>query len=432
MPRLEEGQKFEHYRVVRRLGNGIAGESYEAEDTRIQRKVTLKLLHPWSTLPDAARRQFFREMQGISFITHPYMAATLDYGEVDGQLYIARRYVGPGSLLGNEGRSWFRPPLNVASAIRFTHQLAQALYQLHNYGYLHGSLTLSNILVLRSRALDDETEFAPFLLSDAGTAHFVCRFGHPQIKFLPITAAPEQIRKRATAASDQYALAVILYFWLAGSLPFLGAPEEIERAKLAETFTPLSSLNSKVTSEQEKVLRQALSASPERRYPSIIAFAEALLASLSRPASPLQEEPVSILVLTKVIAEQQPSLPKQPEPAPEPQRGPIPQTVPDVPLPIPDPEPTPIPQPEPPLPRPEPEPKPAPEPRPEIVPPPAPDIPLPMPEPVPASPDEPAKETESQPTGLEAEQIISASLIITSPYTEQAREVILEREKTTI
>src|SRR5690348_6577461 len=130
MARLEDGQRFERYRIVRRLGNGIAGESYEAEDIRLQRKVTLKLIHPWSTLPDSARRQFFREMQGIGLITHPYMAATLDYGEVDGQLYIARRYVGPGSLLSNDGRSWFRPPLGVATAIHFTHQLAQALQQI--------------------------------------------------------------------------------------------------------------------------------------------------------------------------------------------------------------------------------------------------------------------------------------------------------------
>src|SRR5215469_16728441 len=113
MPILEEGQVFERYFIISWLGNGVSGESYEAKDMILQQKVALKLIHPWSTLPDSARRQFFREMQGIGLITHRYMAATLDYGEVDGQLYIARRYVGPGSLLNNDGRSWFRPPLDV-------------------------------------------------------------------------------------------------------------------------------------------------------------------------------------------------------------------------------------------------------------------------------------------------------------------------------
>ncbi|TMC80263.1 MAG: serine/threonine protein kinase, partial [Chloroflexi bacterium] len=84
MPALLENQRFERYRVVQYLGSGVSGESYEAEDTVLQRKVTLKLIHPWMILPDTARRQFVREMQGISLLKHPYLAAVLDYGEIDG------------------------------------------------------------------------------------------------------------------------------------------------------------------------------------------------------------------------------------------------------------------------------------------------------------------------------------------------------------
>ena len=56
MPALLENQRFERYRAVQYLGSGVSGESYEAEDTVLQRKVTLKLIHPWMILPDAARR----------------------------------------------------------------------------------------------------------------------------------------------------------------------------------------------------------------------------------------------------------------------------------------------------------------------------------------------------------------------------------------
>lgn len=282
---LEEGQKFERYRIIRRLGNGVSGESYEAEDTWLQRKVTLKLIHPWSTLSDSARRQFFREMQSISSITHRYLASVLDYGEVDGRLYIARRYVTAGSLLSNEGRLWFSPPLTVANAISYLHQLAQALQHIHDHGYLHGAVTLSNILILRGTNPDNEPDFAPFLLSDIGSAHFVRRFGRPKITFLPITASPEQLGSYTTQASDQYALAILLYLWLAGRPPFLGSPEEIEQLKLSETFTPLSSLNPQVTTEQDDILRRALSVYPEERYPSILTFANALRATL--PARPV-------------------------------------------------------------------------------------------------------------------------------------------------
>src|SRR5438045_2809533 len=56
MATLQDRQRFERYQVIRYLGSGIAGESYEAEDTILQRKVALKLLHPWAMLTDAARR----------------------------------------------------------------------------------------------------------------------------------------------------------------------------------------------------------------------------------------------------------------------------------------------------------------------------------------------------------------------------------------
>jgi serine/threonine protein kinase len=280
MPALEEGQKFERYRVIRQLGQGVAGISYEAEDMMLRRRAMLKLVHPWSPLPDSARRQFFRDMQGISLFAHPYQAATLDYGEVDGQLYTVRRFVAAGSLLNNEGRSWYAPPLSVTAAITYTHQIAQALYNIHRYGHVHGSLTLSNLLVVHPADHAQSIDTSPFLLADVGLAHFVRRFGHPQIARLPITSAPEQARGRVTPACDQYALAAILYFWLAGRPPFLGAPDEIEVAKRTANFPVLSTQNPQVTLEQEGIIRRALSAYPEERYPSVLAFAEILRASL--------------------------------------------------------------------------------------------------------------------------------------------------------
>ena len=115
------------------------------------------------------------------------------------------------------------------------------LHTIHRYGYIHGSLTLSNILVLRGPGRTNEPAFTPFLLSDIGLAYFVRRSGHPQITRLPITAAPEQWRGRYTSASDQYALAILVYLWLAGRPPFIGSPEEIEQAKHKATFPLLSS-----------------------------------------------------------------------------------------------------------------------------------------------------------------------------------------------
>jgi serine/threonine protein kinase len=296
MPILEKGQLFERYRIIEWLGSGVSGESYEAEDTMLLRKVTLKLIHPTSILPDAARRQFFREMQGISILSHPYLTPVLDYGEFDGKLYVARRYISNGSLLGNNGRLWFRGPLDVLDTIQYGHQLAQVLQHIHNRGYVHGALTFANILVLRGPNLERESDYAPFQLADVGLSNFVRHCGEQDGKSLPwpITAAPEQLYKRVLPASDQFALAVVLYFWLVGRPPYIGSPEEIEQLKLTETITPLSSFNPGITIEQDRVMLRALSVSPEDRYHSILAFTNALLATLpSKPQSIPETEPAN-------------------------------------------------------------------------------------------------------------------------------------------
>ncbi len=476
MPALLENQRFERYRVVQYLGSGVSGESYEAEDTMLQRKVTLKLIHPWMILPDAARRQFFREMQGISLLNHPYLAAVLDYGEIDGRLYVVRRYVTSGSLLSSDGRLWFQPPFSISDAIHYGRQLAQTLEYIHKRGYLHGTLTLSNILVLRGPNVDGEPGFAPFLLADVGLANFVRRFGQPQVQLLPITSAPEQLGKRVTPASDQFALAVILYFWLTGHPPYLGSPEEITHLKLTETITPLSSFNSHVTFEQESILRRALAVYPEERYSSILAFADALVATLIPPSQEIPQPDLASQPAPEFerVPQTEPSLISELELQPleqklenekTPEVEPVLQAEPQFPA-ISEPEPEPalrlesqatlefadIPHTEPPLaseidleqqPQPQPTPEPLPEPAPEPLPQPAPDVyqPLPQPAAESASTPQPATPGSSEPQSSQPEDAlelatpqpgISPRLIISLPGSAETYDFILEREETTI
>lgn len=411
MATLNDGQHFERYRIIRFLGSGTSGESYEAEDTILQRKVTLKLIHPWGRLADAALRQFFREMQSMSVITHPYLATTLDYGEFDGNLYIARRYISAGSLLSSEGRTWFRPPLAVTDTIRFIHQLAQALAHIHSHGYVHAALTLSNILVLRGPHSDNEQDYCPFLIADSGLAHFIRRFGQPRIAHFPITIAPEQFGGRVTAASDQYALAVIAYFWLAGRLPFLGSPEEVAQMKRTEIIAPLTQLNPQLQATQEGILRRALCAAPDERFPSVLAFADALQATLASSLAPFPQQKQHDT--EGLIAQISPD-PNQPP-------------MPDVPQPMPLPEQEPQPLPEPgPAPMPEPTPEP---PEPEILPQPEPDIPSPLPDPQRGPVPEP-----NQPM---AENAASAAftiprLLIIAPHTKEVHSFPLLQAETTL
>lgn len=432
MPILETDHLFERYHILQLLGSGVSGESYEAEDTMLLRRVTLKLIHPKSTLPDAARRQFFREMQGISILNHPYLASVLDYGEIDGKLYVARRYASNGTFLGNSGRLLFPTPMDVSNAIQYGHQLAQALQYIHNRGYLHGALTFSNILVFRGPNLENETGYAPFLLADVGLTNFVRRFGAQVSTPLPITAAPEQLGKRVIPSSDQFALAVVLYFWLTGRLPYVGSPEEIEHLKLTETVTPLSSLNPEVTVEQDGMLLRALSVYPEDRYSSILAFTSALLATLPTNSQPaLKSEPTD-QVVSKAQAFSE--LASQPPPHIEagvPQPLPVPGALQPAPAPIPQPSPAPeaeVPQP---IPNPIPQPMPdTPQPLHD------PNAPIPEPE-TPTQNELPPVEqlpgTQGQPSEIQVDPAaVAARLIIISPYIQEPYEIELQGDETTI
>jgi serine/threonine protein kinase len=331
MPTFEAGQAFDRYRIVRWLGSGVSGESYEAEDTMLRRKVALKLICPQETLPDSARRQFFREMQGISGLNHPFIAPVLDYGEINDRLYVARRFTSPGSLLSAEGRLWFRSPLEVGQAIRYSYQLAQALQAIHARGYVHGAVTFGNLLVLHSPSTDNQSDYAPFLLADAGLAHFARRFGFGQNQQppLPVSAAPEQIGRRAIPASDQFALAALLYAWLAGRPPYVGTPDEVERLKLTETITPLSTINPHVSLEQDGMVLRALSVFPEDRYPTVLSFANALLSTLSESTDALATPASSAIAIEPEPAEEPPaslSAPVEPAQA-EPDTPPQPASV---------------------------------------------------------------------------------------------------------
>lgn len=426
---LEAGQRFERYHIIRQLGQGGAGVSYESEDSKLKGKVVLKLIHPWSELSYMARRQFFRDMQVLSVLTHTSLAAVLNYGEVAGQLYIVRRYINNGSLLGNEGRIWFNPPINSNHAFTYIYQLSQALQLVHSYNYVHGALTFSNILISEQpRAKADNV---PLLLSDVGMAQFVRRFGQPQQRMLPMTAAPEQFKGQGTPASDQYALAILLSVWLTGRPPFAGSPAEIEQLK---RIGVVPALHAGLTGEQEGIIRRALSPKQEARYPSILAFAEALMASLQTVQPRIarvesietdrhQEEAMPAALKRTSSTEEQPA-PPQPPIGPD-----IPQPAPQ-PIPEPQPEPAQVPPPEP-------------EVEPVIIPTPAPDIAQPIPEQTPFPPGpvqpQPTPEREVEPPSrkiknryteplshtAEVDVVPTAYLIITSPSPREPRKIPL-------
>src|SRR5712692_4951247 len=150
------GSELFGYRLEALLGRGGMGVVYKAYDPRLKRNVALKLIAPELSGDAAFRERFLAETELAASLEHPNVVPIHDAGEVDGQLYIAMRYVEGGelkTLLQKES------PLEPARALAICGQVAAALDAAYARGLVHRDVKPSNVLL-------DENEHA--YLADFG------------------------------------------------------------------------------------------------------------------------------------------------------------------------------------------------------------------------------------------------------------------------
>ena len=155
------GTQLGSYRIETLLGRGGMGVVYRAEDVRLGRKVALKLLASDLTEDARFRSRFLAESRLAASIDHAGIVPIYEAGEIDGQLYIAMRYVEGtdlGSLLRREG------PMEPRRAIELVAQLGQALDAAHARGLAHRDVKPSNALIAQEGS-DEHVYLADFGLT---------------------------------------------------------------------------------------------------------------------------------------------------------------------------------------------------------------------------------------------------------------------------
>lgn len=286
------GTAIGDYRLLRRLGAGSFGEVYLAEDAREQRQVALKLLK--MPLTDHENlKAFLNEARSFRLI-HPCIVPLLDIGMSEQDLpFLVMEYLEGGTLRQRYPKGT-RVSLEVV--VRMTAQVASALQYAHDQHLIHRDVKPENMLARADGSV---------LLSDFGlltVAHASASVNLYQLYggTLPYMA-PEQYAGQPRAASDQYALAVVVYEWLAGARPFQGSGPEIA---LQHLHAPPPSLLKQVPTlpvHVERVVFQALAKQLEERFARVQDFAEALQTASQEPVAP--SPPVSF----------PPSIPSSPE-----------------------------------------------------------------------------------------------------------------------
>jgi eukaryotic-like serine/threonine-protein kinase len=290
-----EGLKLGHYQLLYLIGSGGMGEVYLAEDARLYRQVAIKVIRSEvSSYPNAvanqdAARLFQREAKAIAMLDHPHILPLFDFGEefVNGSqyTYLVMPFRQEGSLANWLHQRSDANLLSVGDVEHLIRQAADALQYAHNHQIIHQDVKPSNFLIRGNPANSDRPDL---LLTDFGVAKLstaTSSVSH-SVRGTPTYMAPEQWSGNAVVATDQYALAVMAYELLTGRPPFQGSPLQMMYLHTQQQPQPPSSLNPQIPVDMDTVLLCALSKSPEARFASISAFANAFSQALQSVGSP--------------------------------------------------------------------------------------------------------------------------------------------------
>ncbi|GHO89210.1 protein kinase domain-containing protein [Dictyobacter formicarum] len=259
------GQQISLYRLTRRLSQGTLADVYLAEHIRTQRQVAIKIMH--ASLTEDKIGVFRQDVEKIAKLTHFHIIPILHFGIYQNERpFLVQRYASRGSLREQH------PPgskLSLDLIVGYVEQIADALQYAYRLGHIHGNLKPENIL-----GTDDK-----ILLSDFSMA--TVNKGTEKLNQIEtaLYAAPELIQNEPTHASDQYALAAMIYEWICGDPPFQGSPLQVIQQHIHEDPPSLREKIPELSRELEWILMTALAKHPEQRFKSIQAFARAFSAS---------------------------------------------------------------------------------------------------------------------------------------------------------
>lgn len=273
--KLEAGEEFNHYRIIRQIGSGGMGDVYLAEDTILERKVALKLM-PENVAADGEDLQRFeQEARAASALNHPNILTVYEVGADEGCRFIVTEFIEGESLRERLKRARVKPDQALEIAI----QVAMALETAHENGIIHRDIKPENIMI-RHDGLVKVLDFglaklmdAPFWEkadSKASTKQMVST-APGIILGTPGYMSPEQTRGKETdARTDIWSLGCVLYEMLAGKRPFEGETgSDAIAAILTSDPPPLSGYVPDLPNELERIVDATLRKDVDARYHGI-------------------------------------------------------------------------------------------------------------------------------------------------------------------
>lgn len=306
---LPAGSTVSHYRIVSKIGAGGMGEVYLAQDTKLDRKVALKILPADLAASRDRMERFVREAKSAAALSHPNIAQIFEIGEDSGTHFIAMEFIDGVTLR----EKIHRERTDLRKLLRYLQHAAEGLAKAHAAGIVHRDLKPDNIMITRdghAKILDfglaklvepqplpggDSSEVATAMLPQHSTPGTVMG----TVGYM----SPEQAQgktKEIDQRSDIFSFGCILFEAATGKKPFEG--ESVIKSLhmvVYEPAPPINELNPATPTELQRIVRRCLEKDADDRYQGIKEVAIELKhlrreletgADIDKTASPLSSQ----------------------------------------------------------------------------------------------------------------------------------------------
>ncbi len=262
-----------HYRILSLLGAGGMGEVFLAEDTRLNRKVALKVLLPEVAEDTEKLARFVQEARAASALSHPNAAHIYEIGEADGRHFLAMEYIEGHTL---ETRLTGEP-LPLAEMLAIGTQVADALDAAHARGIVHRDIKPANLMIdprgnvkvldfglakilpVAGTEIPASSQLATQFLTSGGVVLGTVSYMSPE----------QALGRDIDHRTDLFSLGVVLYRMASGKLPFAGTSAQETLARILQSPPDaLGRLNYALPEEFERIVRKCLEKDREKRYQS--------------------------------------------------------------------------------------------------------------------------------------------------------------------
>jgi serine/threonine protein kinase/WD40 repeat protein len=267
----EVGESIGNYRLLRVIGEGGFATVYLGEHRHLGTQAAIKVVD--TQLEDEDVESFLAESRLVARLTHPNILRVMEYGVEGGVPYLVMEYAPNGTL---RTRHPAGVPVPVAAVLPYVQQVAEALHYAHEQKIVHRDIKPENLLLGRQGQV---------LLADFGIA-VVAQSSRSssgeEVAGTIAYMAPEQLQGRPRPASDQYALAVVVYELLTGARPFSGGYAELAAQHVMAAPPSLRARVPGIPPAVEEVVRIALAKDPKERFATVRAFAKGLENALTQ------------------------------------------------------------------------------------------------------------------------------------------------------